>query len=114
MAALLFSFFIYFFGNAVWNPSTGAITGMPDAILAWFYGHGIVGLFLTPLAIAIAYYVIPIAVGAPLFSHTLSLVGFWTILIFYPHIGTHHLLRPGAHLAQDDSRHGETWACSSR
>jgi len=96
LAALVFVFFIYFFGNAVWNPSTGAITGMPDGILAWFYGHGIVGLFLTPLAIGVAYYVMPVVCRAPLFSHTLSLVGFWTILMFYPHIGTHHLLQTPA------------------
>ena len=51
------------FGNAIWNPETGAITGMPDAILAWFYGHNIVGLFLTPLAIAVAYFIIPIVSG---------------------------------------------------
>ena len=94
--ALIFSFFIYFFGNAVWNPSTGAITGMPDGILAWFYGHGVVGLFLTPLAVGLSYYVMPIVCRTPLFSHTLSLVGFWTILMFYPHIGTHHLLQTPA------------------
>jgi cytochrome c oxidase cbb3-type subunit 1 len=92
-AALVFTFFIYFFGNAVWNPATGAITGMPDAILAWFYGHGVVGLFLTPLAIGIAYYIIPIVSRSPLYSHTLSLVGFWSILTIYTHIGTHHLLQ---------------------
>ena len=94
--ALIFTFFIYFFGNAVWNPRTGAITGMPDGILAWFYGHGIVGLFLTPLSVGLAYYVIPIVSRAPLFSHAVSLVGFWTILMFYPHIGTHHLLQTPA------------------
>jgi len=94
--ALIFTFFIYFFGNAVWNPPTGALTGMPDGILAWFYGHGIVGLFLTPLAVGLAYYVIPIVCRAPLFSHTLSLIGFWTILTLYPHIGTHHLLQTPA------------------
>jgi len=93
IAALIFTFWIYFFGNAVWNPPTGALTGMPDAVLAWFYGHGIVGLFLTPLAIAAAYYIIPVTSGGPLFSHTLSLLGFWSILIFYPHIGAHHLLQ---------------------
>lgn len=96
LGALVFSFFIYFFGNAVWNPATGAIKGMPDGILAWFYGHGIVGLFLTPLAVGLAYYIVPVATGAPLFSHALSLVGFWTILMFYPHIGTHHLLQTPA------------------
>ena len=66
---------------------------MPDAILAWFYGHGVVGLFLTPLAVAIAYYTVPIVARSPLYSHTLSLVGFWTILTIYTHIGTHHLLQ---------------------
>jgi cbb3-type cytochrome c oxidase subunit I len=91
--ALIFTFFIYFFGNAVWNPGTGAITGMPDAILAWFYGHGVVGLFLTPLAVAAAYYIVPIVSRSPLYSHTLSLIGFWTILMIYTHIGTHHLLQ---------------------
>jgi cytochrome c oxidase cbb3-type subunit 1 len=94
--ALVFTSFIYFFGNAMWNPSTGAITGMPDAILAWFYGHGVVGLFLTPLAVAVAYYVIPIVSRSPLYSHTLSLVGFWTILMIYTHIGTHHILQAPA------------------
>jgi cytochrome c oxidase cbb3-type subunit I len=93
VAALIFTFWIYFFGNAVWNPPTGALKGMPDAVLAWFYGHGIVGLFLTPLAIAAAYYIIPVASNGPLFSHTLSLLGFWSLLIFYPHIGAHHLLQ---------------------
>jgi cytochrome c oxidase cbb3-type subunit I len=92
-AGLIYSFLIYLFGNAVWNPSTGAITGLPDAVLAWFYGHGVVGLFLTPLAVALAYYVIPIVCRSPLYSHSLSLVGFWTILIIYTHIGTHHLLQ---------------------
>ncbi len=93
-AAVVYIFWIYFFGNAVWNPPTGAIRGgIPDGILAWFYGHGIVGLFLTPLAVGVSYYIIPIVAGGPLFSHTLSLVGFWSLLFFYPHIGGHHLLQ---------------------
>ncbi|MBI5015475.1 MAG: cbb3-type cytochrome c oxidase subunit I [Deltaproteobacteria bacterium] len=93
LAALVTTFFIYFFGNAVWNPRTGAISGMPDAILAWFYGHGVVGLFLTPLAVAVAYYVVPNVARSPLYSHTLSLVGFWSLLMIYTHIGAHHLLQ---------------------
>ena len=92
-AALVFTFFFYFFGNAVWNPLTGSITGLADANLAWFYGHGIIGLFMTPLAVAVAYYVVPIVSRAPLYSHTLSLVGFWTILVLYSHIGAHHIIQ---------------------
>jgi cytochrome c oxidase cbb3-type subunit 1 len=94
--ALIFTFFTYFFGNAIWNPGTGSISGMPDAILAWFYGHNILGFFFTPLAVAAAYYIIPIVCRAPLYSHTLSLVGFWSILLLYSHIGTHHLIQAPA------------------
>ncbi len=93
LGALVFTFLSYFFGNAVWVPETGSIWGMPDAILAWFYGHNILGFFFTPLAVAVAYYVIPIVTGRPLYSHTLSLVGFWSLLLLYSHIGTHHLLQ---------------------
>jgi len=94
--ALIFTFFTYFFGNAIWNPGTGSISGMPDAILAWFYGHNILGFFFTPLAVAAAYYIIPIVCRAPLYSHTLSLIGFWSILLLYSHIGTHHLIQAPA------------------
>jgi cbb3-type cytochrome oxidase subunit 1 len=60
-AGVIFIFFVYFFGNAVWNPQWGAIMGgIPDGVLNWFYGHNLVGLFLTPLAIAVSYYVVPI------------------------------------------------------
>ncbi len=96
IGAVIFTFFSYFFGNAVWNPETGSIAGMPDAVLAWFYGHNILGFFFTPLAVALAYYIIPIVSRAPLYSHTLSLIGFWSILMMYSHIGTHHLLQAPA------------------
>jgi cytochrome c oxidase cbb3-type subunit I len=93
---VIFTFFTYLFGNAVWHPETGSLTGMPDAILAWFYGHNILGFFFTTLAVAVAYYVLPIVCRAPLYSHTLSLIGFWSILIMYSHIGTHHLMQAPA------------------
>jgi cbb3-type cytochrome c oxidase subunit I len=96
LGAVIFTFFSYFFGNAVWNPDTGSITGIPDAILAWFYGHNILGFFFTPLSVALAYYIVPIVSRAPLYSHTLSLIGFWSILMMYSHIGTHHLLQAPA------------------
>ena len=80
-------------GNVIWRPDTGALVGIPDAILLWFYGHNVFGLLLTPLAAGVAYYVIPRACKAPLYSHTLSLLGFWSLIVVYTHIGTHHLLQ---------------------
>jgi cytochrome c oxidase cbb3-type subunit 1 len=93
LAALIFTGLTYGLGNVVWQPESGALAGIPDAIILWFYGHNIFGLLLTPLSIGVAYYVIPRAIRAPLFSHTLSLIGFWSLLIVYTHIGTHHLLQ---------------------
>jgi cytochrome c oxidase cbb3-type subunit 1/cytochrome c oxidase cbb3-type subunit I/II len=92
-AAIILTAIVYIIGNVMWVPGTGALKGIPDAIILWFYGHNILGLLLTPLAVGIAYYVIPSACRSPLYSHTLSLVGFWTLLVVYSHIGTHHLLQ---------------------
>ncbi len=92
-AAVILTFLTYALGNVVWKPDSGALLGIPDAILLWFYGHNIFGLLLTPLSIGVAYYVIPKAIQAPLYSHTLSLLGFWALIVVYAHIGTHHLLQ---------------------
>jgi cytochrome c oxidase cbb3-type subunit 1/cytochrome c oxidase cbb3-type subunit I/II len=92
-AGIILSLFVYAIGNVVWVPGAGALTGIPDAVILWFYGHNVLGLLLTPLAVGIAYYVIPSATRSPLYSHTLSLVGFWSLLVLYSHIGTHHLLQ---------------------
>jgi cytochrome c oxidase cbb3-type subunit 1 len=92
-AAVVMTGITYFIGNVVWEPKTGALMGISDAIVLWFYGHNIFGLLLTPLSLAVAYYVIPKVTRSPLYSHTLSLVGFWGLLVVYTHIGTHHLLQ---------------------
>jgi cytochrome c oxidase cbb3-type subunit 1/cytochrome c oxidase cbb3-type subunit I/II len=93
LAATILTTCTYALGNVIWKPDTGALVGIPDAIVLWFYGHNIFGLLLTPLSAAVAYYVIPRACRAPLYSHTLSLLGFWALIVVYTHIGTHHLLQ---------------------
>lgn len=90
---LLWTFFVYAVGNVVWAPSSGSFEGMNDQILLWFYGHNVVGLVITPQAVALAYYILPRATGKPLYSHTLSLIGFWALIVMYTHTGTHHLLQ---------------------
>ncbi len=83
----------YFLGNVMWNPPSGALPGILDSIFLWFYGHVLPGLLLTPLAIGAAYFVVPRVTKTPLYSHTLSILGFWTLVTFYSHIGGHHLLQ---------------------
>ena len=83
---------VYPIGNVMWHPGTGAESGLLDSIFLWFYAHNLVGLILTPLAVGAALYVVPYIANTPLYSHTLSLIAFWTLIIFYSHIGAHHIL----------------------
>jgi cbb3-type cytochrome c oxidase subunit I len=83
---------LYFIGNVMWAPPTGAITGINDTIINWFYGHNVLGLWFTPGLLAVIYYIVPKETGTPLYSMWLSLIAFWGLLFFYTGVGAHHLL----------------------
>jgi cytochrome c oxidase cbb3-type subunit I len=93
MAAFLWTACNYPIGNVMWHPATGAMPGLIDSIFLWFWGHNLPGLLVTPLATGAAYFVIPRVTRTPLNSHTLSLLGFWTLVALYTHIGGHHVLQ---------------------
>ncbi len=82
---------LYFIGNVMWNPPTGALTGINDAIFNWFYGHNVLGLWFTTGFLALIYYIVPRETRTPLYSHLLSLFAFWGIALFYTGVGGHHL-----------------------
>jgi cytochrome c oxidase cbb3-type subunit I/II len=84
---------VYFIGNVMWRPSTGALTGVVDAIFNWYYGHNVLGLWFTTLGIATWYYAIPRIINRPLYSHLLSVISFFTIAFLYTGVGAHHLLQ---------------------
>ena len=84
--------FVYFIGNVMWAPPTGALMGINDATINWFYGHNVLGLWFTTGLIAVIYYIVPKETGTPLYSLSLSLVAFWGTLFFYTGVGAHHLL----------------------
>ena len=89
MAAFVWTFLTYAMGNllpeyAVAGTSAGAIGGL--------FIHDLVGLFVTPLGWGLMYYFVPILLRKPIWSHGLSLVGFWGLAFFYPLQGIHHFL----------------------
>jgi cbb3-type cytochrome c oxidase subunit I len=90
---LMWTAFFYPIGNVMWRPATGSLPGLLDSVLLWMYGHNLPGLLLTPLALGAAYFVIPRVTRTPIFSHTLSHYGFWTLVALYSHIGGHHILQ---------------------
>jgi cytochrome c oxidase cbb3-type subunit I len=92
-ATFLWTAGVYPIGNVMWHPGTGAVSGILDSLYLWFYGHNLPGVLLTPLAVGAAFYVIPRVTRTPLYSHAMSLIGFWTLVALYTHIGGHHLLQ---------------------
>ncbi len=89
MGAFFWMPLIYIVGNRTFV----AMDGLNDGILNWFYGHNILGMWFTVLGVGIAYYMLPKMSGKPIWSHSLSMLGFWTIAFFYATTGTHHLLQ---------------------
>lgn len=68
------------------------IVGINSAAFHGLYIHYIVGLWLTPAGYVLIYYYLPVSVKNPLYAHKLSLVGFWSLALFYPFVGIHHYL----------------------
>ena len=86
IGGLVFTALAYPMGNIV----PEFVPGAAGAAFSGLWIHDAVGLFVTPLALAIIYYVIPAVTGKPIFSHFLSMLGFWLLFFLYPLNGTHH------------------------
>lgn len=64
--------------------------GAAGAALSGLWIHNAVGLWVTPMGVAIVYFLLPLIVDRPIASHKLSLIGFWTLALLYPLGGSHH------------------------
>jgi cytochrome c oxidase cbb3-type subunit 1 len=91
----------YFLAALVWTPLTYAmgnflpeyfIGGTGGGAIGGLFIHDLVGLFVTPIGWGMMYYFVPIIMRRPIWSHGLSLVGFWGLAFFYPLTGIHHFL----------------------
>jgi cbb3-type cytochrome c oxidase subunit I len=88
-AAYVWTVFNYAFGHFILPFS---MPGVNNAAMHGLYIHYVVGLWITPAGLAVAYYFLPLAAKRPLYSHKLSLIGFWSLAFFYPFVGTHHYI----------------------
>jgi cytochrome c oxidase cbb3-type subunit 1 len=68
------------------------LPGINNAAFHGLFIHYIVGLWITPAGYVLIYYFLPTSVKNPLYSHKLSLIGFWSLALFYPFVGIHHYL----------------------
>jgi cbb3-type cytochrome oxidase subunit 1/mono/diheme cytochrome c family protein len=84
----VFTLFAYPIGNFV----PELVPGARGATYSGLWIHDAVGLYVTPFAVAIFYFVVPTVTGRPIYSHFLSMVAFWMLFFTYPLNGTHHYI----------------------
>lgn len=89
----------YLMAALVWFPFLFLVANLPHlfpgasgATVNWWFAHNVLGLWVTPIGIGIAYYMIPKILGRPIISYQLSLIGFWSLALFYSQVGIHHLV----------------------
>lgn len=89
----------YLIAALVWFPMLFITANVPNlfggveqAMLNWWFAHNVLGLWMTPLGLAAAYYFIPKIIGKPIHAYGLSLIGFWALALFYSQVGLHHLI----------------------
>ncbi|MCB1119447.1 MAG: cbb3-type cytochrome c oxidase subunit I [Chlamydiia bacterium] len=89
MGTLIWTTFTYIAGSYAvdWVPM-----GISRVNVNFFYMHNLVGLIFTPMGLATAYYALPKLANTPIYSHRLSMVGFWAIAFVYAWVGAHHML----------------------
>lgn len=68
------------------------LEGINSAAFHGLFIHYVVGLWITPAGYVLIYYFLPASVQNPIYSHKLSLIGFWSLALFYPFVGIHHYL----------------------
>jgi cytochrome c oxidase cbb3-type subunit 1 len=87
-AAFVWLALTYLMGNYM----TRMLPGNEAGPLLGLYIHDLVGLWVTPMGWGMMYFFVPIILRKPVWSHALSLVGFWGLAFFYPLQGVHHFL----------------------
>ena len=88
-AAFIWTFLTYAMGNFL---PEYFLSGTSGGAMGGLFIHDLVGLFVTPIGWGMMYYFVPIMLKKPVWSHGLSLVGFWGLAFFYPLTGIHHFL----------------------
>ena len=88
LGGITFTTLAYPIGNLLPN----LLPGVMGAAFSGLWIHDAVGVFVTPFATAIAYFVIPAVTRKPIYSHFYSMIGFWLLFLVYPLNGIHHYI----------------------
>src|SRR5690606_10471945 len=61
-------------------------------IIQGYYMHQGVGMWFMTFTLGLVYYYLPTALNKPIYSYSLGILAFWTQMLFYTMIGTHHFI----------------------
>ena len=66
--------------------------GIGETIIQGYYMHSGVGMWFTLFTVGLLYYFIPQQLNKPIYAYSLGILAFWTQILFYTIIGTHHFV----------------------
>lgn len=66
--------------------------GLAETIIQGYYMHQGVGMWFMFLCLGLMYYFLPQQLNKPIYSYSLGILAFWTQILFYTLIGSHHFI----------------------
>ncbi len=66
--------------------------GLGETIIQGYYMHQGVGMWFMLFCLGLMYYFLPQQLNKPIYSYSLGILAFWTQILFYTLIGTHHFI----------------------
>jgi len=66
--------------------------GLGETIAQGYYMHQGVGMWFMLFTLGIVYYFLPQQLNKPIYSYSLGILAFWTQILFYTLIGSHHFV----------------------
>ncbi len=66
--------------------------GLGETIIQGYYMHQGVGMWFMLFTLGIVYYFLPQQLNKPIYSYSLGVLAFWSQILFYTLIGTHHFV----------------------
>ncbi|EGV44573.2 cytochrome oxidase subunit I [Bizionia argentinensis JUB59] len=66
--------------------------GLGETVIQGYYMHQGVGMWFMTFTLGLVYYYLPSTLNKPIYSYSLGVLAFWTQMLFYTMIGTHHFV----------------------
>lgn len=66
--------------------------GLGETVIQGYYMHQGVGMWFMTFTLGLIYYYLPASLNKPIYSYSLGVLAFWTQMLFYTLIGTHHFV----------------------